>query len=391
MNWKKSVLAFFCAAVLILGLGLPGAQAADGEIIFLALNDQMYTPFTPETMPISVGNIYYVPYTTFDSNIAPVNLGTIVSYRDNVVSLFNKQRLLKFDLNAGTCEDRDGNRGYTKAIVRGGIIYLPLRSVCAYFELDYSQIATAYGPLLRIKTAAVELDDDRFRDAAETTTIPYQYKIILSLLNPAPSTTASAVPSSPAPSISPSSQPGEPDKSGVRVCIAFRHTNGTGLRQIINTLKSSSVTALVLFPPDAVYENAALIRQIVGIGSAVGFTIPGGPAEDAAAVLAEGNRQLELVAHSNTRTVLIENSDADTAAVLKADGWSLWQENVSVSPAGTASAYASALLEKAQSRRTVARITLADDTHAAAALPRLLQGLQEQKYSIRQAVGAELD
>ena len=130
---------------------------------------------------------------------------------------------------------------------------------------------------------------------------------------------------------------------------------------------------------------------MVGAGHSVGLSVAGGPAADAADLLAEGNRLLELAAHMNTRTVLVENGDADTIASLEADGWSAWEGNVSLPESSSVSYCASAVLRSADSKRSLAYITLDDDARSAQVLDIILPALREDGYTLRLAVGEALD
>ena len=138
-------------------------------------------------------------------------------------------------------------------------------------------------------------------------------------------------------------------------------------------------------------DNAALIRRMVGAGHSVGLSVAGGPASDATQLLTEGNRLLELAAHMNTRTVLVENEDEDTIAALEADGWSVWSGNVSLPESSSVSYCASYILRSADSKRSLAYITLDDDTRSAQILDIILPALKEDGYSFRLAVGEALD
>lgn len=399
MNWKKCLLSLLCAAAIVLGISLSGAQAAEGKINILALNDQVITPISSTNMPIQVGGTYYIPYTVFDPNVVDVDLGVKYSLRDNVLTLYTKQALLKYDLNAGTCEDRDGNTGYTRAIVRGSMIYVSMPSVCSYFGIQSYQEATIYGQVIRLTTSSAVLSDRDFMDSALSTSIADAYKKYWrgqESLNPSTSPSQSVSPSpsvtipfSPSPSPTDSSEPG--DKRYVTVSLAFHHTDGTGLADILDILARENRTALFFMPPDAIGDNAALIRRMVGAGHSVGLSVAGGPASDATQLLTEGNRLLELAAHMNTRTVLVENGNDDTIAALEADGWSVWEGNVSLPESSSVSYCASSVLRSADSKRSLAHITLDDDTRSAQVLDIILPALREDGYTFRLAVGEALD
>lgn len=397
MNWKKCLLSLLCAAAIVLGISLSGAQAAEGKITILALNDQVITPISSTNMPIQVGGTYYLPYTVFDPNVVDVDLGVKYSLRDNVLTLYTKQALLKYDLNAGTCEDRDGSTGYTRAIVRGSMIYVSMPSVCSYFGIQFYQEATVYGQVIRLTTSSAVLSDRDFMDSALSTSIADAYKKYWQAqesLNPSPSPSQSVSPSpsvtTPSPSPSPTNTDSG-DKRYVTVSLAFRHTDGTGLADILDILTRENRTALFFMPPDAIGDNAALIRRMVGAGHSVGLSVAGGPASDATQLLTEGNRLLELAAHMNTRTVLVENGDEDTIAALEADGWSAWEGNVSLPESASVSYCASYILRSADSKRSLAYITLDDDTRSAQVLDIILPALREDGYTFRLAVGEALD
>ena len=396
MNWKKCLLSLLCAAAIVLGISLSGAQAAEGKITILALNDQVITPISSTNMPLKVGGTYYLPYTVFDPAVVDVDLGVKYSLRDNVLTLYTKQALLKYDLNAGTCEDRDGNTGYTRAVVRGSMIYVSMPSVCSFFGIQSYQEATPYGQVIRLTTSSAVLSDRDFMDSALSTSIADAYKKYWQAqesLNPSPSPSQSVSPSpsvsTPSPSPSPTNTDSD-DKRYVTVSLAIRHTDGTGLADILDILARENRSALFFMPTDAIGDNAALIRRMVGEGHSVGLSVGGGPASDAAQMLSEGNRLLELAAHMNTRTVLVENEDDDTIAALEADGWSVWSGNVSLPESASVSYCASYILRSVDSKRSLAYITLDDDTRSAQILDIILPALKEDGYSFRLAVGEAL-
>ena len=397
MNWKKCLLSLLCAAAIVLGITLSGAQAAEGKITILCLNDQVITPISSTNMPLKVGGTYYLPYTVFDPAVVDVDLGVKYSLRDNVLTLYTKQVLLKYDLNAGTCEDRDGNTGYTRAVVRGSMIYVSMPSVCSYFGIQFYQEATVYGQVIRLTTSSAVLSDRAFMDSALSTSIADAYKKYWQAresLVPSPSPSQSASPSPSVPVASPSPSPtstGSDDRRYVTVALAFRHTDGTGLADILDTLAQNNLSALFLLPPDDIGDNAALIRRMVGAGHSVGLSVAGGPAADAVQLLSEGNRLLELAAHMNTRTVLVENGDDDTIEALEADGWSAWVGNVSLPESSSVSYCASSVLRSVDAKRSLAYITLDDDARSAQVLDIILPTLLEDGYTFRLAVGQARD
>lgn len=392
MSWKKRVLAAFCAVALLFTLSPPPARASS-DIIFFAINEWMPPKLSASTMPIYYYNTYYVPYTLLDKNYLSatygvnVDLGFNVAATNNRILLYNKRRQLTYDLDSGSCTDKGGN-SYKRAAVIGGITYLPIYAVREFFAedgLSFSQLATSYGPLLRITTPSAILDDALFIDAT-TLSLPDMIKKYNASLTPSPSPSASPLAT---PSPSPSASPGqEPDKRGVKVYLSFQCSGGTGTTALLDQLDREGIFALFFFSPESLAENEALVRRIVGSGHAIGLTVPGGPTEDAKALLTEGNRLLSLIAHTSTRTVLLENGDSAASIALDAAGWNVWASNVPASPEGkTASAYTAAIMRIVDAKKAVARITLPDQALTASALPPLINALQEEKYDLRLAVG----
>lgn len=395
MKWKKRILSLLCAVLLIIPLTPPSASAAD-EVIFIALNEQV-PKLSANTMPIIYNHFYYVPYIIFDMNYMSANfgisvdLGIRVAASSSTVMLYNKRRQLTYDLEAGTCTDKQGN-SYKGAITRGGITYLPITAVQNYFAEDglkYSLRGTPYGDLLRLTTPSVILDDNIFTDAAASSLLPQMLREYNRSQNP--STSPSPSPSvTPSPSVSPSS-PGveDPDKSGVRVSLAFLCAGGETTAALLDRVERESLAALFLFHPEDLAENEALIRRMVGDGHAVGLAVSG-TVDEIEEQLQEGNRLLGLIVHMNTRTTVLENVERGSADLLKEKGWSVWTSNIQVTSSGSASTYSAALLRAIDGKRTSARLLLSDNALTVSTLPALMDGLREEKYSIRLAVGGDV-
>ncbi|MEG1721034.1 MAG: hypothetical protein RR281_04940, partial [Pseudoflavonifractor sp.] len=319
MRLKQKILALICAGALLLGLAPAGA--AETEVIFLALNEQ-FMPLSTYAMPISANNSIYVPYSIFDSNVSGVDLIVKVAADSKQVMLYTRQKYLQFDLASGTCTDKDGGTGYPRALIRGGIIYLPASTVGSYFKADgltYSYHATDYGPLIRFTTPSVILDNAQFLDVAPSAMADYLREYRRSQ-NPVPSPVPTPPPSPPPTVTPPPIDPERPDKRGIRVYLAFTCTDGAGRSGILNALRTADLSAVFFFRPQDLSANEAGIRRLVASGHVVGLMISGGSAESMQAQLAEGNRLLELIAHMNTRTVLVEGGDPAASAALTAEG-----------------------------------------------------------------------
>lgn len=393
MKRNRRGVALLCAALLALLLAFPAAHAARDSFLFLGLNDKLALPLSTQTMPIYSGGVYYVAYNQFEYNTTKVDLSISIAAQKNSVSVYTKQQMLTFDLASGTCRDKNGDTlDLTPAIMRGGVIYLPVGTVCSYFSdvLSYSTLSTEYGTVIRIKSPYAVLDDESFRSGAEAGSLGPAVAAYLKAQEPTPTATPVPTPGvSPTPTPSPSASPGV-DRQGVPVYLSFRCEDGGDSASILDALDRAGLSAAFFFRPDALYANDAVIRRMVGAGHVVGLLVPGADAEDALAALETGQAALELIAHTRTRTALLEDSAPPAAEQVMAEGWSLWRSDLTLSSSGTYASAAQSLLRAAESLPDRVRLELDCSTRSAGALPRILEGLAAQKYSIRLAVETEL-
>ena len=383
MNRRKKALAGLCALALACALLAPFLSAsADGATVYQTAVNDILLPLTSDSMPVSMGGVYYVPYTVFDRDVTAVDLGVSYGQRitatDHTLTLYNLGSILTFDVNNSTCVDDKGESRDMKAILRNGKVYVPLAGVCSFFGLQNSFTPTSYGTLIRITNDQRGLNTAQFVDAAATL-MRSQYNAYIKSLTPQASPSAS--PSGPGQN---GEDPGT-DKHGVQVYLAFQCTDGAGLEDILDTLDQYGVRALFFFRPEDLTASDTLIRRMVGTGHAVGLIAPEGSAEEAAQALEEGNRLLADIAHLRTHTALA-GTEAQTL-----EGWAYWNGTVDGLPGGRTSArLARAVLDETEAKRSLAYITMDDSAVSAGALSRLLPTLRLDRYSIRLAVETEL-
>lgn len=396
MGAKKRGIALLCAALAVLLLAFPVANAVKDSFIFLGLNDKVARPLSDYTMPIYANGTYYVAYTQFDSNTTGVDLGVNVTAQKNAVSVYTRQQMLTFDLSSGTCQDKSGNElELTPAITRSGITYLPVDSVCGYFSdiLSYSTLSTRYGTIVRLKSAVAILDDESFRSGAENGTLGHEVSEYLKSLNPeptpAPTPAVSTAPGTPSPSPSPG-ESGRPDRRGVSAYLGFRCESGVDPAPILDLLDQEGLSAAFFFRPKDLYASDAVIRRMVGSGHMVGILVTGGTVDDTLSSLDAAQSALELIAHTRTHAALVEDGDAPLLGALEEAGWSLWRESAVLAPSGGYTAAATALLQEAGRYEERVFLGLDCSARAGSVLPRVFQGLREQNYAIRPPVETEL-
>ena len=155
-----------CAALaLLLCVSLSAPGFADGDILFVAVNDTI--PLTLTALPYESSSGIYVPYTVFDASPG----GVIPAYNAEAQTfvLFTRQRRLVFDLAEGTVTDQDGNVKTVSTTFRGGILYVPLVYCASFFSLKVSMLKSAGGyPILRFTTGSEVYDDSLFVEKAES-------------------------------------------------------------------------------------------------------------------------------------------------------------------------------------------------------------------------------
>lgn len=386
----RAILAAACAAVLLLGALIPlGATAAAGDEVVFMVVDERFMPLSADTMPVRRGGTYYVPYTLFDYATCGVNLGVRIAAQPsrNRVTLFNKSVSLTFDADSQTIRDNiTGELCPYTTFVRNGIIYVPAYFTASQFGLGFAQLSTDYGDVLRIKSPAVILSDQRFLEAAENT-LSTRRAAYLASLAPSPTPAATATPT---PTPTPSRTPSTGDRSGVDTYLAFLHTEGGDPEAILDSLDGSGLYGVFLFRPEDLAGCADAVRRIVGSGHAIGLWVTAEDAAGAEEQLAAGNRLLEEIARTRTRIVYTESGAL--ADALSAEDWVCWEGNVDGLPGENSSGYGLYLdvMRAADRQRSLVRLTMDDSGTAASALSRILRDLRSDGYDLRRPLETEL-
>lgn len=394
---KKKIFSLLAALVLCLGLlVLPPAASAAGNPCFMALNNTLLE-LEDQYIPIVVSGLYYVPYTIFDNTLTSINLGVYPTMNagENTLSLYSRQEFLTFNLDVGTCVDRDGQVYKVRAVNRNGRIYLPARFVSEFFGLSYSSMTTQYGPMVRISSSPDVLSDAGFADAASMLMegrLANWQRAQAAANTPTVTPTPNPVPT-PSPTPTPASPSGPdqpPDRSDVRAFLAVRHTGGQGLDALLNTLDRAEVCAVFFFPADSLADCDEAVRQVLCRGHTVGLLVSGTTGAELTAAAAEGNRLLARIARLETPIILAGEAPADALDAAEAGGLLCWRGNVNAQPDGrTYTRRAAEVLEAAGAFRYEVRLTLDDSAAGAVLAGAVLQGLTESRYNLRPAVETE--
>ena len=368
------LLALATCVVLMLPLRVSAA-----DLYFTSVNDNLL-PLTAETMPVWSGGQLYVPYTVFGGSAnSGVDLGIYCSYNRDTGSLafmYNTSKILVFNVKTGICRDEMTGESYSaRAIIRNSRPYVPLSTVCSFFGLDWSYTAISQGYLVRIKSDAVVLSDNRFIDAASEL-INRRLREYNQSLNPTPDPAGPTTPQ-----VTP--VPAEEDSSAasVRTYLAFLCPSGCELNGILNALDSQKKYGLFLMTPQALEENGGLVRRILGTGHSIGILAEGDDQEETRGLLEEGNRILEQTVHTRTTIAL---APKDQRPALGNEGWVCWKETFALSPSETTgpNTFASRTLRLLSGRTQTTCLTLPGTADTGRVLATLLRQLENNNFVV---------
>ena len=344
---KKRLLPLFLCLVLLLGM-LLASQAGADSVCFISVNEQLLDAYTN---PYFSGGVTYVPYTVFTD----YSIKMYYSYLSDssTVMLYTAERQLFFDMSKDKAYGDDDKTYDAKAIVRGGVVYLPASFVCSYFgNMSCTYIVGyGYGDIVRIKDINHSLPDDNFLMAASDL-LRERYKTY----------TASQV--TPTPSRQPETSPEPGSVDGAAAYLNFRGLPG---EMLLSALRSYSVSACFFLSAEDVRNAPDLVRRLDGEGHTLGVYCGEDTIHDyetTAALLYEAAR---------IKTLLI-TTDADHSETARdlADAFSLVYVN-----------YSSVSDELIDDSDGSISLLLESSEHNYGTLSQLLRRMRERSFDIR--------
>lgn len=305
--------------------------AANDDITLTAVNDA-FLPLSASTMPVRRGGELYVPYSAFSGTLG---ISGAYSASEQTLTLSNGENSLRFDLSRGTVYDQNMNSYTTPAYWLNGTVYVPVKLVCGKFGLTYSTIPSL-APILRICNSGASLSDSAFVSSS-TNTIR---NMLDAYTNPGSGTSTPSHPDSGGNSANDVPTPidpatGEPTETPVMkpsaVYLAYLGAPGDNTEEILDALEASGIHAAFFVPADGTVLDQDLLRQIVGRGHTVGFTLLSS-AQDMPAKLRAANDILFRATGTVSHLLCI----SDGAAHLSADqqqrlldaGYRLWDASL---------------------------------------------------------------
>lgn len=370
---KKRIISLLLALVILLAASAPlpwQRTLAAGTVYFTSVNDVLCA-LDDETMPFWSGGNLYVPSTVFSAY--DLNLSYIRDTSTQTEYLYNREKIIEFDLAKGGANNKMGTYYSANALVKGGAVYFPLAFVCSYFGLNYTIVETNWAPLVRITNENVILSDTQFVDAAATL-MTSRY----SAYQQSKKAPAATNPDTPAQPDDPAQNGEEKDDGGnkatAKVYLALRAERAETLAGMLDTLERYSCKATIFFDPAALSGCDDVLRRAISEGHRIGFV----QKEPGTAALDRGNETLRKITGTTTRLILPAEQEL-TAAGYAACTPSLRGETMGTTAAGQANR----LFSRIENSTGGVQVLLGGDETAAAALNNLCRKLYSGQYTVR--------
>ncbi len=240
--------------VLILCLALLpcAALAADSAVCFIAINDDLL-PLTSQAY--SQGGLFYVPVTVFTQ----LRLYSTYQSSTSTLEITSSSRQMFFNLATGETYDSNNTYYTASAIMRGGVVYVPVDFVCRQFGLSWSYIrGNGYGDLCRITDGTASLSDVLFMNAAAP--------LMSSRYNEYVGAT-----------VSPDANDGSVSNADSVIFLSFQGMPGDDMLTALNTY---GIKATFFLTASEIAENPGAVRRIAGEGHNIGALCSSSPASE---------------------------------------------------------------------------------------------------------------
>ena len=366
---KKQMISVLLTLALVFSLSSPllSRPLAASGIYFTAVNDTL-CPLNDATMPFWSGGNLYVPSVVFSSY--DLGLSYVRDTPGQTALLYNRWKVLEFDLAKGGANNKIDTYYSADAAVRQGTVYFPLAFVCSYFGLNYSIVEGKLAPMVRVKSDAVVLSDTQFADAAATLMSSRYTSYQQSKKKPQPK----PKPEEKEPDVEPLPQEEPSDKTVARVYLSVR-ADGSGVPAMLDELDRYGYKATFFFTPQELEQQEDLLRRITATGHRVGLIATEENAENA---LARGNASLRRITGTTTHMVLNESGAALPGSYV-AYRPTLKSEDQS----GSAANRAKRIVRKIQGSRGTVQLMMGSSAEDAGAFRTVCAALHEKHHTVR--------
>lgn len=340
MDCKRKWAALVLALALLIQPLLQPAQAAP-TVYFTAVNDYVLE-LSEETMPFWSGGYLYLPSNLFTGSVGR-QLG--ISYsryvnRQTVILYSSDTHALIFDLANNTTKDNQGNAYAQKAILRGGVVFVPETVVTSFFGITCSRTSVPYGYLVRLRNGEAVLSDTQFADAATYWMEERYAQYVKALEDEESSQTDSGT------------QTTTPSGAGKQVYLCLIAQDPQLVEEALDALEQYHEQATFYCTPEFLHQQGDLLRRMEASGQGIGILADSADTELSAAEQLElGNERLYQAVCTKTRLVYVENASDKTLEELAQAGYCCLEADLDrTAYALTSSASAQTLLQRVNAR-----------------------------------------
>lgn len=252
-------------------------------------------------MPFWANGDLYVDGSLFENK--DLYTGFFYNASKNMAVVYSRKTAnyaLYFDLGRNRVDNAEGYGYYPPAILRGGVVFLPVSLVTSYFELGYANIRVDHGYLLRVRSDKAVLSDRTLADAGSTR-MDSQYQQYLAARNNAQQTEPSG-----GGSTGETVRPPE-TAAGQTVRLCFRAGEAEQTAALLDLLDADGARGTFYFTAEQLGQQRDLVRRMAATGHAVGLAADGSRETDVAEQLRLANETLWRTAGIKTRLCVLEN------------------------------------------------------------------------------------
>lgn len=267
---KRLLSLAFCAAVLVTLLVIPAAGTTN--LAFIAVNDTIPQTLSGSELPIYANGAVYVPYTVFSN----VDIYPIYSASTNTISLTGRSGRLTYDLINGTVNDETNTTQSIPAVIRNGVIFVPVTFTANHFGLQCSLLNSQSGYLVvRFTTGAQVYDDGLFITKAENL-IAYRVEQFEAFQKEPeqPEEPAVSKPSTGGGDTTTMTKPTDPTEEEEEPATVYLAITGAStMGDALTLLQQESLPAVFFFTEEELLEQPELARQVAVAGYGIGVTV----------------------------------------------------------------------------------------------------------------------
>jgi len=298
---KKRIVS----AVLLLALLLTCVPFAssNANIFFVAYNDTVPLTLSADDGLLSYQNVLLAPHMVFHVN--GVNLTTAYDAEEKTMTVYSRNKRLKFDLSEGVVTDENDNVRSTLCAYRNQVIFLPVELCAEHFGLKASVMTSREGyAVLRFTNGTQQYEDAEFMEKAENL-ISYRVQHYLG-------GQSGKVPEVIPPVDDPEFpiEPVDPNKASSVVYLAV--LNAATMEQSLTLLRQSKIPAVFYLTVEEIRQYPALVRAIRAADYPLGLTVaPGETLVEEK--LNAANEALDDVTQSKTLLAMLSGDQQDLA------------------------------------------------------------------------------